>query len=142
MALDVGEKTVGVATTDELGLTASPRETLRRDGGELERLAEWVAREGVREVVVGLPLSLNGTMGPAARLVLEFVAGLREKLPVPVETWDERLTTAEAEKVLLATDTRRAKRRQVVDQLAATLILQGYLRGKALRPPSPTDDGG
>jgi putative Holliday junction resolvase len=136
MALDVGEKTVGVATTDELGLTASPRETLRRDGREWDRLAEWVGAEGVTEVVVGLPLSLNGTMGPAARLVLAFVETLRARVPVPVHTWDERLTTAEAEKVLTATQTRRAKRRQVVDQLAATLILQGYLRHRMLNPPA------
>lgn len=136
MALDVGEKTVGIAMTDELGITASPRETLRRDGTELDRLLRTIGDEGVGEVVVGLPISLNGTLGPSAQKVLQFVEELRLRLKdreVPVETWDERLTTAEAEKMLIAADTRRAKRRQVIDQIAATLILQGYLRSRDLR---------
>ena len=133
MALDLGEKTVGIAVSDELGLTASPRETLRRDGTELDRLADIISREGIGEVVVGLPVSLNGTLGPSAQRVLEWVTQLRERLKIPVETCDERLTTAEAEKMLIAADVRRAKRRQVVDQIAATLILQSYLRMRELR---------
>jgi len=132
MALDVGEKTVGIAVTDELGITASPRETLRRDGTEMDRLVRLVKDEEIGEVVVGLPISLNGTLGPSAQKVLQFVDELRGRLEVPVETWDERLTTAEAEKMLIAADTRRSKRRQVIDQIAATLILQGYLRRKSL----------
>lgn len=133
MALDLGEKTVGIAVSDELGLTASPRETLRRDGTELDRLADIISREEIGEVVVGLPVSLNGTLGPSAQRVLEWVTLLRERLKIPVETCDERLTTAEAEKMLIAADVRRAKRRQVVDQIAATLILQSYLRTRELR---------
>ena len=142
MALDVGEKTVGIAVTDELGISASPRETLRRDGSELDRLERIVKEDQVGEVVVGLPISLNGTLGPSAQKVLTFVEALRARLEVPIETWDERLTTAEAEKMLIAADTRRAKRRQVIDQIAATLILQGYLRGKSLRSGTsfPGDD--
>lgn len=137
MALDVGEKTVGIAVSDELQITASPRETLRRDGSELDRLVALVQREEIGEVVVGLPISLNGTLGPSAQKVLEFVETLRGRLTIPVETWDERLTTAEAEKMLIAADTRRAKRRQVIDQIAATLILQNYLRRKSLLNPRP-----
>ena len=139
MALDVGEKTVGIAVSDELGITASPRVTLRRDGTEFDRLTAMVAEESIGEVVVGLPISLNGTLGPAAQKVLEFVNQLRPKLAIPVVTWDERLTTAEAEKMLIQADVRRAKRRQVIDQIAATLILQGYLRNKALSNPSAED---
>lgn len=139
MALDVGEKTVGIAVTDELGITASPRETLRRDGSELDRLARLVGEEHVGEVVVGLPISLNGTLGPSAQKVLQFVEELRGRLEIPVETWDERLTTAEAEKMLIAADTKRAKRRRVIDQIAATLILQGYLRRKSFNS-RPLDD--
>ena len=142
IALDVGEKTVGIAVTDELGISASPRETLRRDGTEMDRLVRLVKEENVGEVVVGLPISLNGTLGPSAQKVLQFVEELRGRLEVPVETWDERLTTAEAEKMLIAADTRRAKRRQVIDQVAATLILQGYLRKKSFqsRPLSLDDE--
>lgn len=132
MALDVGEKTVGIAVSDELGICASPRETLRRDGTELDRLQKLVTSEEIGEIVVGLPISLNGTLGPMAQKVIEFVGQLRERVTIPVETWDERLTTAEAEKMLIATDTRRAKRRQVIDQIAASLILQNYLRRKDL----------
>jgi putative Holliday junction resolvase len=132
MALDVGEKTVGVAVSDELAILASPRETLRRDGRELGRLAEWVTREEVGEVVVGLPLSLDGSVGPSAERVLAFVEQLRAHLTIPVVTWDERLTTAEAEKMLIAADTRRSKRRQMVDQIAAALILEHYLRARSL----------
>ncbi|HTE21331.1 MAG TPA: Holliday junction resolvase RuvX [Armatimonadota bacterium] len=132
MALDVGEKTVGIALSDELGITVSPRETLRRDGSELDRLAGIVTQDAVGEIVVGLPISLNGTLGPSAQKVLELVAQLRERFTIPVVTWDERLTTAEAEKILLAADTRRAKRRKVIDQVAAALILEGYLRNRFL----------
>lgn len=146
MALDVGEKTVGIAMTDVLGITASPRETLRRDGTELDRLLRTIQDEEVGEVVVGLPISLNGTLGPSAQKVLQFVEELRRRLQaiqseVPVETWDERLTTAEAEKMLIQAETRRSKRRQVIDQIAATLILQGYLRRRSLaqRPPGDED---
>ena len=135
MALDVGEKTVGIALSDELGITVSPRETLRRDGSELDRLAGIVTQDAVGEIVVGLPISLNGSLGPSAQKVLELVAQLRERFTIPVVTWDERLTTAEAEKMLISAQTRRAKRRQVIDQIAATLILQSYLRSQSLRQP-------
>lgn len=140
MALDVGEKTVGIAVSDELGISASPRETLRRDGTELDRLQGLVRAEDVGEVVVGLPISLNGTLGPSAEKVLEFVGQLRERVTVPVVTWDERLTTAEAEKMLIAADTRRSKRRKVIDQIAATLILQNYLRSRELRSRRDDED--
>jgi putative Holliday junction resolvase len=140
MALDVGEKTVGIAVSDELGITASPRETLRRDGTELDRLAGLAGREEIGEVVVGLPISLNGTLGPSAQKVLEFVEQLRQRLPIPVNTWDERLTTAEAEKILIAADTRRSKRRQVIDQIAASLILEGYLRSRSFRTETAEED--
>ena len=132
MALDVGEKTVGIALSDELGITVSPRETLRRDGSELDRLAGIVTQDAVGEIVVGLPISLNGTLGPSAQKVLELVAQLRERFSIPVVTWDERLTTAEAEKILISADTRRARRRKVNDQVAAALILENYLRTRAL----------
>ncbi len=133
MALDVGEKTVGVAVSDELGILASPRETLRRDGAELDRLTRMVAAEAIGEVIVGVPVSLNGSLGPSAQRSLEFAEALRARLSIPVETWDERLTTAEAEKRLIAAETRRSKRRQVIDQAAAVLILESWLRSRQLR---------
>ena len=140
MALDVGEKTVGVAVSDPLGMIASPRETLRRDGSELDRLERLVSAEEIGEVVVGLPISLNGTLGPSAERAQEFAKSLEQRLSIPISTYDERLTTAEAEKVLIAADTRRAKRRQVIDQVAASLILQGFLRARELRQSRRLDD--
>jgi putative Holliday junction resolvase len=130
LALDVGEKTVGLATCDPLGIAITPRETLRRDGSEMDRITEMVRVEEIDEIVVGLPISLDGTLGPAARKMLEFVEQLRARVTIPVETCDERLTTVEAERLLIQADTRRAKRRQVIDQVAACLILQDYLNQK------------
>ena len=135
--LDVGDKTVGVAVCDEMEIVATPRVVLRRDGSELPELVRLVAEEEVGEIIVGLPISLNGTIGPQAEKVLAFTEELKKLVPVPVRTWDERLSTVEAEKLLIAADTRRAQRRKVVDKLAATLVLQSYLayragqRGKA-----------
>jgi len=139
IALDVGEKTVGIALSDELGITVSPRETLRRDGSELDRLVELVRTEEVGQVIVGLPVSLNGSLGPSAQAVLTFVEQLRPRLTIPVVTWDERLTTAEAEKMLISANVKRAKRRQVIDQVAATLILQSYLRTNPTTPRLPEE---
>jgi putative Holliday junction resolvase len=139
LALDVGEKTVGMATCDPLGITTTPRETLRRDGSELDRITEMVRVEEIDEIVVGLPISLDGTLGPAARKMLEFVEQLRARVTIPVETCDERLTTVEAESLLIQADTRRAKRRQVIDQVAACLILQDYLNQRQRQSPPPED---
>ncbi|MFN3653486.1 MAG: Holliday junction resolvase RuvX [Armatimonadota bacterium] len=142
VALDVGEKTVGIAVSDELGITVSPRETLRRDGTEFDRLVDLAAQEQIGKVVVGLPISLNGSLGPSAQRVLVFIEQLRPRLTIPVVTWDERLTTAEAEKMLISSQVRRAKRRQVIDQIAATLILQSYLRSSQLSGSAAPPDAG
>ena len=131
LALDVGERTIGVATSDPLGMIASPRETLTRDGREVERLAALVAAEEVGEVVVGMPISLNGSLGPSAERAKALLVELQARLPIPVVSWDERLTTAQAEKMLIASDARRSKRRQVIDQVAAALILESYLSARA-----------
>lgn len=131
LGLDVGMKTIGVAVSDELGLAAHPRLTLPRKGtrADVEAIAELVAREGAEVVVVGLPLSLDGKIGPRARRVLAFVEALRARLgdALPVETWDERFSTVAAERVLLEADLSRARRKEVIDKQAAAYILQGWL---------------
>ncbi len=129
LALDVGEKRIGLAVSDPLGITAQGLEVLIRKNREadLARLLE-VAREWrVQRVVVGLPRHMDGRLGAAAPKILELVKTLQEALGVDVVTWEERLTTVEAERVLLQADVSRKRRRQVVDQLAAVLILQNYL---------------
>ena len=127
LAADVGEKTVGIAVSDEAGVFACPRTTLRRDGTEVSKLIAIAREESVGEIVVGLPLSLDGSVGPSAARALEFADALRKSLEIPVETWDERMTTVQAERCLIEGNVRRRRRRQVIDQVAATLILQGYL---------------
>lgn len=131
LGLDVGDKTIGVAASDELGLAAHPRETLARRGtrADVEAVARRVEQEAAGRVVVGLPLTLEGEIGPRARKVLAFADALRARLgeAVPVDTWDERFSTVAAERVLLDADLSRARRKQVIDKQAAAYLLQGWL---------------
>jgi putative holliday junction resolvase len=129
LGLDVGDKTIGIAVSDELGLTAQgvtvrSRQTLAADMAYLRGLVE---QYGAASIVVGLPKNMDGSIGPQARKTLAFITRLRQACKVPVIEWDERLTTQQAERVLLAADTSRRRRKQVRDQLAAQLILQTYL---------------
>ena len=136
LALDVGEKRIGLAVSDPLGITAQGLEVLvRRDPEtDLARLLEVARKWGVQEIVLGLPRHMDGRLGQAAPKILELARELSAALGVKVTTWDERLTTAEAERVLIQADVSRRRRRQVVDQLAAVLILQGYLDHRGRRP--------
>jgi putative Holliday junction resolvase len=129
LGLDVGEKRIGLAVSDPLGITAQGLEVLKRRDPEtdLARLVEVARQWGVQEIVLGLPRHLDGRPGQAVPEILELGRRLQEALGVKVTTRDERLTTAEAERVLLQADLSRRRRRQVVDRLAAVLILQGYL---------------
>jgi putative Holliday junction resolvase len=129
LGIDFGDRRIGVAISDELGLTAQPRGVLlvEKDGGHLDEMARLCREQGVERVVVGLPRNMDGSLGPRARLTLEFVKVLAARLQLPVETWDERLTTRQAERALWdrgLTHKRRKARRDVV---SAQLILQGYL---------------
>lgn len=129
MALDVGTKTIGVALSDPLGWTAQGLEVISRRKLEvdLKRLKEICAEYEVTEIVVGLPKNMNGTLGPKAQEILNFVAVLKEALGLPVVTWDERLSTVAAQRALLEADLSRSKRKKVIDKMAAVIILQGYL---------------
>jgi putative Holliday junction resolvase len=135
LALDIGERTIGVAVSDPLGLTGQPAGEIRRTSlpRDLDAIRAMVAEHGATVVVVGLPRSLNGSLGPQARKVQEFVARLREAIPQPITFWDERFSTAMAERALIAADVRRAERRRVVDRVAAAVILQSYLDAQAHR---------
>lgn len=129
MGLDVGTKTVGVAVADELGFTAQPVETVRRKSLrlDLEALGKLAKNYGVDTAVVGLPLNMDGSEGPRALASRKFAAEVEKALGLSVELWDERLTTAEAQRVLIAADVSRARRKEVVDTVAASIILQGWL---------------
>ena len=129
MGLDIGSHTIGVAVSDELGITAQGLKTLRRKSMEedLKEIVTLVHQFEVNKIVVGLPKNMNGTLGKQAEFVLQWAKDLNEKIQVPIVTWDERLSTVGASKVLLEADLSRRKRKKVIDKLAAVLILQGFL---------------
>ncbi|MCW2278038.1 Holliday junction resolvase RuvX [Heliophilum fasciatum] len=131
LGLDVGTKTIGVAISDPLGWTAQGIETMRRSRLEtdLEQLRELVDKWEVEAIVIGMPRNMNGTYGPKSEIIRAFGQQLADKVQRPIHYWDERLTTVAAQKTLLQGDVSRAKRKQVVDKLAAVLILQNYLDG-------------
>lgn len=129
IAVDLGTRRMGVAVTDALGMTAQPHATLARHGGQrdLDAIAAVVREMQAERVVLGLPLDPDGNVGRAARSAEAFATRLRAALTVPVELIDESFTTVEAEDVLLAADLSRARRKQVVDRVAAALILRRWL---------------
>ena len=130
VALDIGTRRIGVALSDSNGTVATPYEVVPRSGDRARdhrRIGALVEEAGAEVVVVGLPYSLDGSIGPAARSILDEVELLRATLPVDVVTWDERLTTVEAERSLRAMGVKKGNRRRVVDQVAATVILQSWL---------------
>jgi len=129
LGLDVGTKRIGIAISDELGWTAQGIKTLHRreSKSDLREIRDIAGQYGVEEIVVGLPRNMNGSLGPQAQMVLGFIRDLRGVLDVPILTWDERLSTVEATKILIKGDLSRKKRKQKVDMSAAALILQSYL---------------
>ena len=132
MGLDYGSKTVGVAVSDPLGLTAQGVETVwRKQENKLRqtmaRIEELISEYQVERIVLGYPKNMNNTVGERAVKSLEFKEKLEKRAGLPVVMWDERLTTAEAERTLMETGVRRENRKQFLDQMAAVLILQGYL---------------
>ena len=128
MGIDIGERRIGVALSDPLGVTAQPVEVIdRRTVEPLSRLKELAAQYRPEKVVFGLPRRTDGSLGTEAEKAAAFAREVATALSVPAVPWDERLTTRQAERVLISADVRRAKRRKVVDKVAAVLILQGYL---------------
>ena len=129
MSLDVGSRTIGIACSDALLMTAQGIETIRRTSLEKDfnRLQELITEYEVHELVVGMPKNMNGTKGERAEKSEEFVEKMKEVIDLPVTYWDERLSTVMAERQLIAADVSRKKRKSVIDKMAAVVILQGYL---------------
>ena len=129
LGLDVGSRRIGIAVSDPLGITAQGLETLQRQNKRLdfEKLAKLVDEYSVAEIVVGFPLRMSGAEGIQAEKMHRFAEDLRERLQLPVHLWDERLTSAEANRVLRETEMSIRRRGQVVDQMAAVLILQSWM---------------
>lgn len=134
MGLDVGSKTVGVAISDAFGWTAQGIETVKINEAieefGMDRLGELISQYEVSEIVVGYPKNMNNSIGPRAEASERFAALLKEVYAIPVVLWDERLTTAAAEKMLISADVSRKNRKKVIDKMAAVMILQGYLEFK------------
>ena len=136
MGLDYGSKTIGVAVSDPLGLTAQGVEIIRREEENklrksLRRVEELVKEYEVEEIVLGFPNNMNNTIGERAEKSLQLKETLERRLGLPVVMWDERLTTVEANRTLMETGVRRENRGKYVDMIAAVFILQGYLDAKA-----------
>lgn len=130
LGLDVGDKTIGIAVSDCLLLTAQGVEVIRRTSlvKDIERLRQLIAEYEVTVIVLGMPKNMNGTIGPRGELVQQFAKQLEDAFPdISMRFWDERLSTVASEKMLIAADVSRAKRKQVIDKMAAVFILQGYL---------------
>ena len=129
MALDVGSRTIGIACSDALLMTAQGIETIRRTSleNDFKRLSELILEYEVHELVVGMPKNMNGTKGERAEKTEEFVEKMKEVIDLPITFWDERLSTVMAERQLIAADVSRKKRKDVIDKMAAVVILQGYL---------------
>jgi len=130
MSLDIGDRTIGIAVSDLLGLTAQGVETIRRrkEEDDLKRLGELMEQYETKSLVSGLPKNMDGTEGERCSIVKEFMAKVKETYPdVEVVFWDERLSTVAAARSLIEADVSRRKRKKVIDKMAAVFILQGYL---------------
>jgi putative Holliday junction resolvase len=127
LGIDFGQVRIGLAISDELRLLAHPLETIPANKDSKKRIAEIVRARKIDKVVIGIPRHMSGEIGEAAKRALDFADELRRQLPCPVETWDERLTTVAANRALTAAGKKTRQTRNFVDQVAAQMILQGYL---------------
>ncbi len=132
MACDYGSKTIGIAVSDPFGWTAQGVEIIHRKQenelkASIERIKALIEEYSVETIVVGLPKNMNNTLGERVEKTMEFIEALKKQISLPVVTWDERLSTVGAERVLLEADLSRAKRKKVIDKMAAAYFLQGYL---------------
>ena len=135
LAIDHGTKRMGIAISDELKLIAHPLEFVPAEpfAAFLDRLKELIQGKEVEQVLVGMPRNMNGTYGPAATKVQDFIGVLKTALAVPIVTWDERLTSSQANRLLIQGNVRREERKQKVDKMAAAILLQSYLDSLAMR---------
>jgi len=129
LGIDYGEKRIGLAVSDSSNILARGLKVLRRNGtrGWVKELKLIIGENKIEKIVVGLPVNMNGSLGEKGREVLAFVEVLKKGIKLPVVTWDERLTTVSAEKLLRQTKLSREKRKDILDKLSASIILQSYL---------------
>jgi len=133
LGLDLGERRIGVAISDEMGLIASPLTMVPRQGPVVKDVRELIDRYGIVRLVVGMPIGLSGREGPQAIATRTYAESIRGEFGVPLDYWDERMTSSIAEQHLIASGVRRGKRKQQVDAVAAAVMLQGYLDNQRFR---------
>ena len=136
LGLDLGTKTIGVAVSDGMRYSATPLETIQRSKftADAARQLELIEENAAVALVLGLPLNMDGTEGPRVQSTRAFARNLSQKTPLPILFWDERLSTSAVTRMLIEADTRRDKRAEVVDKLAASYILQGFLDRLRINP--------
>ena len=129
LGLDLGDRTIGVAVSDPLGFTAQGITTIRTKSlqSDIDELKKICKEYNIEKVLLGYPKNMNGTEGPRCEIVKEFAEVIKEQLNLPIQFWDERLSTVAAHRAMLEADLSRAKRKKIVDKIAAVYILQGYL---------------
>ena len=129
LALDLGEKRIGVAISDALNIIAQGEETIERknDKDTINKIKELIERHDIKKIIVGMPINMNGTKGDKARYSEEFAAILKKETSISIELVDERLTTKQGERMLIEADVSRKKRKRSIDKIAAQLILQSYM---------------
>lgn len=134
LAIDHGTVRMGIAVSDPGGMIATPLEYIPATPFTefLDRLKELIREKEVELILVGMPRNMDGSYGPAAAKVKEFVAVLKEAITIPIQTWDERLTSAQANRFLVQADVRREKRKEKVDRAAAAILLQSYLDARSM----------
>jgi len=140
LGIDFGQARIGLAISDELRMLAHPLETIPANKDSAKRIAEIVEKRKVEKVVIGIPRHMSGEIGESAQRALDFASNLRQKLQCPVETWDERLTTVAANRALAAAGKKTRETRGIVDQVAAQMILQGYLDREHARIETSADE--
>lgn len=130
LALDVGERRIGLAVSDPLGMIAQPLSTIPRNAATIDTIVRIVREKEIGEIVVGLPVNMNGTLGPKAQEVDEFAREIKDAIDIPLVFIDERLSTVEAEKLMISADVSRHKRKGTIDSVAAAIILEKRLRDR------------
>jgi putative Holliday junction resolvase len=133
LAIDHGTKRMGIALSDPSGMIALPLEFIPAEpfNAFLDRLKTLIREKEVDMILIGMPRNMDGSYGPAAAKVREFVAVLKETIAIPIQTWDERLTSAQANRILIQADIRRKDRKEKVDQAAAAILLQSFLDSRS-----------
>ena len=132
IGLDIGTKRIGVAISDEECIIARGLNSIERDGKEIEKIKEIIKKYNVEKIVYGLPLRMDGSISSQTEVAVSFISKLKEEISIPLLPWDERLSTKQAETILIEADISRKKRKKLIDKLSAQIILQNYLDAKNL----------